>query len=88
MDDIHVANFATVIRQLSYAHGRQVVIAVHQQELFDYLALELAPATSGESLLKVGLNRRGDTTFIHTERVEHHPEPSLTRPQTSAPHDD
>jgi DNA repair protein SbcC/Rad50 len=85
MDDIHVANFATVVRQLSYAHDRQVVIAVHQQELFEYLALELAPATPGESLLKVSLNRRGDASYIQTERVEHHPEPSLTRQGTSAP---
>ncbi len=77
MDDIHVANFATVVRQLSYSHGRQVVIAVHQQELFEYLALELAPATAEESLLKVSLNRRGEATVIHTERVHSQPEPSL-----------
>lgn len=83
MDDIHVANFATVVRQLSYSHGRQVVIAVHQQELFDYLALELAPASPGESLLRVNLDRRGGATIIHTDRVEHIPEPALSRPQMS-----
>lgn len=83
MDDIHVANFATVVRQLSYSHGRQVVIAVHQQELFDYLALELAPATSEESLLKISLNRRGEATVIHTERVQSQPEPVLTKSRQS-----
>lgn len=80
MDDIHVANFATVVRQLSYSHGRQVLIAVHQQELFEYLALELAPASPAESILKVSLDRRGDATVIRTDRVEHHPEPALTPP--------
>ena len=85
MDDIHVANFATVVRQLSYAHDRQVVIAVHQQELFEYLALELAPATAAESLLKVSLNRRGDVSYVQTERIEHRPEPSLTRQGSTAP---
>lgn len=85
MDDIHVANFATVVRQLSYAHDRQVVIAVHQQELFEYLALELAPATGAESLLKVSLNRRGEVSYVQTERIEHRPEPSLTRQGSTAP---
>lgn len=77
MDDIHIANFAAVVRQLSYAHNRQIVIAVHQRELFEYLALELAPTSSDESLIKVSLDRQGKVTYIHTERVEHLHEPPL-----------
>lgn len=77
MDDVHIANFATVVRELTYRHGRQVVIAVHQRELFEYLALELAPSVEGESLLKVSLKRLGKETTIDTERLEHSPEVSI-----------
>lgn len=79
MDDIHIANFATVVRQLSASHGRQVVIAVHQRELFEYLALELAPATADESLLKVSLDRHRGETVIQTTRVRKQREPGLTQ---------
>lgn len=71
MDDIHTANFTTAVRQLSYLHGRHVVIAVHQRELFEYLALKLAPAVAGELLLKISLDRLGGTTVIQSERVQY-----------------
>lgn len=77
MDDVHIANFATVVRELAYRHGRQVVIAVHQRELFEYLALELSPTLEDESLLKVSLNRLGQETIIDTERLVHSPEVSI-----------
>jgi exonuclease SbcC len=79
MDDIHISNFATLVRQLAYTHRRQIVIAVHQRELFEYLSLELAPGSEHESLLKVGLDRHGQSTVIHTERVEFVPEPALAQ---------
>lgn len=77
MDDIHVANFATVVRQLAYSHRRQVVVAVHQRELFDYLSLELAPATNHQSLIKVEVERAGGATRIDWDRIEHRPEVEL-----------
>lgn len=79
MDDIHIANLAAVVRQVSYAHGRQVVIAVHQQELFDYLALELAPATPQESLLKVTVRRNGNASDVHYSRLAYESEPALMK---------
>lgn len=77
MDDIHVANFATIVRQLAFVHGRQVVIAVHQPELFDYLALELAPSARAHSLVRVTLDRGSGVTVADVERVSYAKEPSL-----------
>jgi exonuclease SbcC len=69
MDDIHVANFAAMVRQLSRTSGRQVLIAVHQRELFDYLALELSPGGPGQELALVTLERTdGDTRIGQSTR--------------------
>lgn len=77
MDDIHVANFAAIIRQLAFVHQRQVVIAIHQPELFDYLSLALAPSDATQSLVRVMLDRGTGTTVAHVDRVEHADEPRL-----------
>lgn len=60
MDEVHVAQFAGLIRVLAKQHQRQVVIAVHERELFDYLALELSPAYEGDELLTIELGERAD----------------------------
>jgi exonuclease SbcC len=44
MDEVHIAQFAALLRTLSKSHGRQVILAVHERSLFDYLSLELSPA--------------------------------------------
>lgn len=58
MDEVHVAQFAGLIRVLAKQHHRQVVIAVHERELFDYLALELSPAYDGDELITIELGER------------------------------
>lgn len=58
MDEVHVAQFAALIRLLSKQNGRQVVIAVHERELFEYLALELSPAYRGDELITIELGDR------------------------------
>lgn len=60
MDEVHVAQFAGLIRVLAKQHQRQVVIAVHERELFDYLALELSPAYDGDELITIELGERAD----------------------------
>lgn len=57
MDDVHIAQFAALLRTLSKEHGRQVMIAVHDRQLFEYLKLELSPAFPGDSLLTLELSR-------------------------------
>jgi len=67
MDDVHIAQFAALLRTLSKEHGRQVVVAVHDRQLFDYLRLELSPAFPGDSLITLELTRgpRLDTRCLH-----------------------
>ena len=57
MDDVHIANFAALLRILAKEHGRQVIIAVHDRHLFEYLRLELSPAYPEDSLLALELSR-------------------------------
>ncbi|MDQ0276528.1 exonuclease SbcC [Arthrobacter silviterrae] len=58
MDEVHVAQFAALIRILSKQNDRQIIIAVHERELFDYLALELSPAYEGDELITIELGER------------------------------
>lgn len=65
MDEVHIAQFAGLLRVLSKRHGRQVVIAVHERELFEYLALELSPAFKGDELITVELGLDSEGSPIH-----------------------
>jgi exonuclease SbcC len=58
MDEVHIAQFAALIRVLSKHHERQVIIAVHERELFEYLALELSPAFPSDELITIELGAR------------------------------
>lgn len=62
MDDVHTAQFAALLRTLSKGMNRQIVIAVHERALFDYLTLELSPAFLGDSLITVEIthNAKGE----------------------------
>jgi exonuclease SbcC len=57
MDEVHISQFAALLRTLSKQHGRQLIIAVHEKPLFDYLCLELSPAFEGDRLITVELGR-------------------------------
>lgn len=64
MDDVHISQFAALLRTLSKQHQRQVVIAIHERALFDYLTLELSPAFEGDRLITVELKTQTDgSTF-------------------------
>ncbi len=56
MDDVHVAHFAALLRTLSKGQNRQVIVAVHDRQLFEYLRLELSPAFAHDSLLSLVLS--------------------------------
>lgn len=57
MDEMHIAQFAALLRTLAKVEGRQVIVAVHERPLFDYLALELSPAFPEDRLITVELGR-------------------------------
>lgn len=69
MDDVHIAQFAALLRSVSKGMDRQVVIAVHERALFDYLTLELSPAFPGDSLLTVEIARNFDGETVATPRA-------------------
>lgn len=52
-----IAQFAALLRTLSKGAGRQVVVAVHERALFDYLTLELRPAFPGDTPITVEISR-------------------------------
>ena len=64
MDEVHISQFAALLRTLSKQHGRQVIIAVHEKPLFDYLCLELSPAFPGDRLITVELGRTANGDSI------------------------
>jgi exonuclease SbcC len=69
MDDVHIAQFAALLRTLSKGTNRQLVIAVHERALFDYLTLELSPAFPGDSLISVEIAQNFDGDTIATPRA-------------------
>lgn len=69
MDDVHVAQFAALLRTLSKGMDRQIVIAVHERALFDYLTLELSPAFPGDSLIAVEITRNFEDEAVATPRA-------------------
>jgi exonuclease SbcC len=60
MDEVHIAQFAALLRTLSKQLGRQVIVAVHEKPLFDYLALELSPAFPNDRLITIEIGRAAD----------------------------
>lgn len=60
MDEVHISQFAVLLRVLSKRHGRQIVLAVHERELFRYLSLELSPAFEGDELVTIELSEVGE----------------------------
>jgi len=59
MDEVHIAQFAALLRSLKNAQ-RQVIIAVHERSLFEYLTLELSPTFLDDRLITIELGRGPD----------------------------
>lgn len=69
MDEVHISQFAALLRTLAKQHGRQIIVAVHEKALFDYLALELSPSFDGDSLITIELGRAANGDSLATTRV-------------------
>ena len=69
MDEVHISQFAALLRTLAKQHDRQIIIAVHEKPLFDYLTLELSPSFDGDSLITVELGRSANGDSLATTRV-------------------
>lgn len=78
MDEVHIAQLAALLRTLSKEHHRQVIIAVHDRPLFDYLSLELSPAFAGDELITIELAKTGDHhSWLNTTRRAFEPDTSV-----------
>jgi exonuclease SbcC len=64
MDEVHISQFAALLRTLSKQQNRQIIVAVHEKPLFDYLCLELSPAFEGDRLISVELGRAADGNTV------------------------
>jgi DNA repair protein SbcC/Rad50 len=69
MDDLHTAQFAALLRTMSKGMNRQVILAVHERALFDYLTLELSPAFPGDSLIAVEITRNFEGEAVATPQA-------------------
>lgn len=69
MDEVHISQFAALLRTLAKRHDRQIIIAVHEKPLFDYLTLELSPSFDGDTLITVELGRAANGDSLATTRV-------------------
>jgi exonuclease SbcC len=69
MDDVHTAQFAALLRTLSKGMNRQIIIAVHERALFDYLTFELSPAFPGDSLIAVEITRNAKGDAVANPRA-------------------
>jgi exonuclease SbcC len=71
MDEVHISQFAALLRTLAKQQGRQLVIAVHERPLFEYLALELSPAFPDDRLITIELGRAADgtTTAVYEPKI-------------------
>ncbi|MEM9294075.1 MAG: AAA family ATPase [Acidobacteriota bacterium] len=70
MDDLRITELAAVLRRLVHQRQLQLVVAVHDPALFDFLSLELGPAAPGQSLLAHRIHRpsSGAAPQIETTR--------------------
>jgi exonuclease SbcC len=76
MDDLHVVQLANLLREIRQKARRQLILAVHERALFDYLCLELGPTTSEANLLTVELacGSSGKELTIHSTLREWKPD--------------
>ena len=80
MDEVHVAQFAALLRTLAAQHERRVIIAVHERALFDYLALELSPANRDDALVSIELSRAPDGSTSVQSSFQHYIEDRALEP--------
>lgn len=70
--------FAGLLRVLSKKHERQIIVAVHERELFEYLALELSPAYEGDELITIELGQEsGDHVADGVTRLRWSTDPAI-----------
>jgi exonuclease SbcC len=82
MDEVHIQQFAALLRTLAKRLDRRIVIAVHERALFEYLSLELSAAQPDDVLITIELSRSRDgTTVVRPSRLGYVPDRAFTPKQ-------
>ena len=71
MDDVKAIHFAGLLRAIVLQANRQLVIAVHERQLFEYLCLELGPTQPNESLMAIELSRNSADVSVRIQHTRH-----------------
>ncbi|MFM9962406.1 MAG: AAA family ATPase [Planctomycetaceae bacterium] len=71
MDDVKAIQFAGLLRAIVLQANRQLVIAVHERQLFEYLCLELGPTRPEESLISIDLSRDPQNLSARIQHTRH-----------------
>jgi exonuclease SbcC len=69
MDELHVAQFAALLRTLAKRERRQLIIAIHERQLFEYLSLELSPAFVGDKLITIEVSKSPEGSTRYSTNV-------------------
>lgn len=78
MDDVHITQMAALLRTLSKGMNRQIVVAVHERALFDYLTLELSPSFQGDSLITVEVSKSFEgKTVVSAQTYGYEKDPAI-----------
>lgn len=85
MDEVHIQQFAALLRTLTKRHGRRIVIAVHERALFEYLSLELSASQPDDALVTVELSRSHEgATVVRPSWLRYVPDRALALDQSEA----
>ncbi len=79
MDELHTVQLAALLRMISKrSTGQQIIVAVHERSLFDYLTFELAPSFEGDRLITVELDHDAEgNAFAESDYHEFEPETAV-----------
>jgi exonuclease SbcC len=69
MDELHIAQFAALLRTLAKREKRQLIMTIHERPLFEYLSLELSPAFFGDKLITVEVSKSPEGSTLYTTNV-------------------
>ena len=79
MDDVKAMQLAGLLRAIVLQANRQLVIAVHERPLFEYLCLELGPTRRDESLIAIELSRHPQNLSVQLHHTLHTWQPDRIR---------
>lgn len=79
MDDVRVMELARLLRAIVYEADRQLIVAVHEPALYEYLCLELGPQERGQHMIAIELSREHESHSTDVSCSRYSWEPDLLK---------